>query len=128
MSTSRSPRRRAVIAVALDAFLVLTFAVIGRSSHSEALDPSGLFGTAWPFLVGLLLGWLVTRGWRAPMSLVRTGLGVWGLTVGGGLLLRAVSGQGTAPGFVIVTTVVLALFLLGWRAVARWLPVHPKRG
>jgi hypothetical protein len=34
-----------------------------------------------------------------------------------GLLLRAVTGQGVQPSFVIVTSVVLAVFLLGWRAV-----------
>jgi hypothetical protein len=34
-----------------------------------------------------------------------------------GLLLRAVSGQGTALPFIIVATLTLALFLLGWRSV-----------
>jgi len=33
-------------------------------------------------------------------------------------VLRAVSGQGIAVSFVIVTAIVLAVFLLGWRAIA----------
>jgi len=34
-----------------------------------------------------------------------------------GMLLRAATGQGTAPAFVLVVSVVLAVFLLGWRTV-----------
>ena len=35
------------------------------------------------------------------------------------MLLRAVSGAGVQTSFVVVTIVVLGLFLLGWRGVAR---------
>jgi hypothetical protein len=42
---------------------------------------------------------------------------VWISTLAGGMLLRVVSGQGTAVSFVLVAGVVLAVFLLGWRAV-----------
>ena len=42
--------------LATDLVLVVVFAGIGRSSHGESL--SGIFVTAWPFLVGALLGWL----------------------------------------------------------------------
>jgi peptidoglycan/LPS O-acetylase OafA/YrhL len=105
-------------AAAIDGALVLVFVLIGRASHDE--DPVlGALTTYWPFLVGLLLGWLVTRGWRAPLALVRTALPVWAVTVVAGMLLRAVTGQGVQAGFVIVTCVVLAVFLIGWRAVAR---------
>jgi hypothetical protein len=34
-------------------------------------------------------------------------------------LLRAVSGQGTDPAFILVSVVFLGLFLLGWRVIAR---------
>jgi hypothetical protein len=33
------------------------------------------------------------------------------------MLLRVVTGQGTAPTFVLVATLVLAVLLLGWRLV-----------
>ena len=38
-------------------------------------------------------------------------------TVIGGMLLRAISGQGVQTAFVIVALIVLAVFLVGWRAV-----------
>jgi len=73
--------------------------------------------TAWPFLCGALIGWLISRGWRTPTALRPTGFAVWLACVAGGMILRAVSRQGVAVSFVIVATIVLAVFLLGWRAV-----------
>ncbi|BDV31434.1 DUF3054 domain-containing protein [Microbacterium terricola] len=109
--------RRAALALGLDIVLVTVFAAIGRASHQEAML-DGLWTTAWPFLAGLALGWIVTLAWRSPIAPVRTGLGVWAVTVIAGMLLRAVSGQGVAVAFVVVAAVVLLLFLVGWRAVA----------
>ncbi|MFB8145560.1 DUF3054 domain-containing protein [Microbacterium sp. NPDC056003] len=102
---------------ALDVMLVVAFAVIGRASHGEDWLV-GLGITAWPFLVGLVAGWLITLAWRAPAAPVRTGLGVWATTVVGGMLLRAASGQGTAVAFIVVATLTLCLFLVGWRVIA----------
>jgi hypothetical protein len=116
-SRSETGSRSTVIAAgALDAVLVLVFATIGRLSHGETL--AGLGVTYWPFLGGLLLGWLLVRAWRRPRGVIPTGLGLWVATVGGGLLLRVVSGQGVQLSFAIVTTVVLGVFLVGWRAIA----------
>ncbi|MFF2372599.1 DUF3054 domain-containing protein [Agromyces sp. NPDC058110] len=110
--------RAVALAAALDAALVVVFAVIGRSSHAEGLDLPGVFGTAWPFLVGTLLGWLVVRAWRAPFALWPMGVVVWATTVIVGMLLRAASGQGTAVAFIIVATITVAVLLLGWRGIA----------
>jgi len=107
-----------LLAAALDAVLVVVFAFIGRSSHAEALDPVGLWGTAWPFLVGAAVGWLASRAWRRPLAVWPTGVVVWAATVIVGMLLRAASGQGTAVAFIIVATLTLGLFLVGWRAIA----------
>jgi hypothetical protein len=104
---------------ALDAALVVVFAALGRASHAEANPVLGALSTAWPFLVGLGLGWALVR-WRSghwPIS-VGNGIGVWLITLVGGMLLRAVTGQGTAPSFVLVAAAVLAAFLLGWRWLA----------
>ena len=109
-------RQSIVTAGVLDAALVLAFATIGRLSHDETL--AGLGVTYWPFLVALIIGWLLMRAWRHPASIVWTGLGVWIGAVAGGLLLRLASGQGVALSFAIVTTIVLGVFLLGWRAIA----------
>lgn len=106
-------------AVIVDAVLVLIFAAIGRASHGE--DPAGFLLTAWPFLVALLLGHavaaLLPSRPRRPWSLAWGGV-VWGVTVVGGLLLRVAAGVTAQVPFVIVTTLVLGVFLVGWRAVA----------
>lgn len=47
-----------------------------------------------------------------------TGVVVWVSTLVIGMILRVVSGQGIAVSFVIVAAIVLAVFLVGWRAVA----------
>jgi hypothetical protein len=58
------------------------------------------------------------RAWRSPRRVVWTGIGLWIATVAAGMLLRAASGQGTALSFVVVATLVLGIFLIGWRAIA----------
>ncbi|MDJ0376138.1 DUF3054 domain-containing protein [Cryobacterium sp. PH31-L1] len=109
------PRSSIRTAGILDAVLVLAFAAIGRLSHGESL--AGIGVTYWPFLGSLIIGWLVLRAWRHPRTIVWTGLGIWIATVAGGLLLRLASGQGVQLSFAIVTTIVLGVFLLGWRAI-----------
>ena len=120
--TSRStprPAPRAVLgALALDVVFVVAFAALGRASHDSVPLGIGLVQTAWPFLVGLAVGWVVTLAWRHPISLLPTGVGVWALTVAGGMLLRTMSDQGTALPFVIVATLTLLLLLVGWRVIA----------
>ncbi|WEK13984.1 MAG: DUF3054 domain-containing protein [Candidatus Microbacterium phytovorans] len=110
-------RARAAIALVTDAVLVTTFAAVGRASHESAVLP-GLAQTAWPFLVALAAGWTLARAWRDPLAPWRTGIIVWLVTVTGGMLLRAASGQGTAFAFVVVATLTLLLFVVGWRLLA----------
>ena len=97
---------------------MIVFVLIGRRSHAEGLDPAGIAGTAWPFIAALAAGWLVSRAWRHPLSVWPTAVVIWAVTVGGGMLLRAVSGQGVELAFVIVAALTLAAFLIGWRLVA----------
>jgi hypothetical protein len=98
---------------------VVVFCAVGRRSHAEGLTVAGLAETAWPFLAGAAVGWLLSRGWRAPTSLTPTGLVVWVCTVAVGMLLRKVGSQGVAVSFVIVAALVTALLLLGWRLIWR---------
>lgn len=100
---------------------MLVFVLIGRASHNEASPGRIVLGTLttfWPFLVGLAVGWVGARAWRSPRRIVFTGLIVWAGTLIVGMLLRVVSGQGIQVSFVIVAAIVLAAFLLGWRAVS----------
>jgi peptidoglycan/LPS O-acetylase OafA/YrhL len=105
-------------ALAADAVCVLVFCAVGRGSHDENITVAGVAQTAWPFLVGAAVGWLVTRGWRHPLAIVPTGVAVWVCTVAVGMVLRKATSGGVAVTFVVVASLVTAAFLLGWRAVA----------
>ncbi|MBK0419372.1 DUF3054 domain-containing protein [Leucobacter sp. CSA1] len=116
----RTAPKPPIIAFALvaDALFVVLFAALGRSSHAREATFVGLVETAWPFLVGLAVVWLAARVWRAPLRIVRSGVPLWVGTVAIGMLLRALTGAGTAMPFVIVATVSVGVFLLGWRGIA----------
>lgn len=118
--------RTIILALLLDVVLVVGFAALGRASHDSDIL-GGLWRTAWPFLAGLGLGWIVMTAWRAPAAPARTGLGVWAATVIGGMLLRTASGQGTAPAFVIVATATLLVLLVGWRVIAAFVTRRRSR-
>ena len=110
--------QRVAVALAFDVVCVLAFVLVGRRTHHDAGVLAGLLLTAWPFLAALTAGWLAARAWRRPLLVRPTGVIVWVVTVVGGLALRGLNGGGLAPAFLTVTTLVLALLLLGWRAVA----------
>lgn len=111
--------RRPVGAALADVVLVILFAAVGRASHDEGNPIVGALSTAWPFLVGTAVGWLVVRMLRGSWPLeVGPGITVWFATLVFGMLLRRVTGEGTAASFVLVAAVVLAVFLIGWRALA----------
>ncbi|OZF54678.1 hypothetical protein CH293_08225 [Rhodococcus sp. 14-2470-1b] len=123
--TKRSP----IIAAVVDLILVIVFCAIGRRSHDEAGAITGLVHTAWPFVAGAAVGWAATwalyRDKFDAYLILPTGVVVWVSTVVVGMILRVISGQGTAFSFVVVAATVLAVFLLGWRALAKLLPT-PK--
>lgn len=125
-TVGRVKLRSPAIAAVLDLLMVVLFAAIGRRSHAEAAALSGLFHTAWPFVVGGAIGWLVTfalyRNKFDAFLIVPTGIVVWVMTVGVGMTLRALTGQGTAGSFIIVASVATAVLLLGWRALAKLVP------
>ena len=105
----------------LDVCLVVIFVVIGRASHVKGESFAGIASTSWPFLCGLAAGWAASRAWRRPLALRPAGLAVWLCTVALGMILRVVSGQGTAVAFIVVALAFLGLFFLGWRVLARLL-------
>lgn len=112
-------QNRVSIAAGLDAFIVVGFVAIGRRSHDENPGIAGLIDTAAPFVLGLLLAWVIARAWREPWRW-QTGVIVWLGTVAAGMVLRRfVFDEGTALSFVIVASVFLGTFLNGWRLVAR---------
>jgi len=127
--------RSARFAVILDCCCVLVFVIIGRASHTRGEGLAGIASTAWPFLAGLAGGWLAARAWRQPLRLWPAGVGAWLGAVALGMVLRVVSGQGTALAFIGVALAFLGLFLLGWRLLAgalrrspAWSPAPARPG
>jgi hypothetical protein len=110
--------RRGPVWLGIDVACVLVFCAIGRRSHDEGLDVAGVAVTAWPFLSGTVLGWLVSQAWRRPTAVYPTGVAVWLCTVAVGMSLRKVTSSGVAGSFIVVAATVTAVLLLGWRAIA----------
>jgi hypothetical protein len=115
-----TPRQVWPVAVAADAVAVLLFATIGRANHHESTGAGGVWHTAWPFLLGTALGLAVSAYQRLTPTTVRAGVRVWVWTVVIGLVVRSALGDGVPPAFVVVATVVLGAFLVGWRAALLW--------
>ncbi|MEM8618509.1 MAG: DUF3054 domain-containing protein [Actinomycetota bacterium] len=110
--------RRLALAAGLDTGFVVLFVAIGRRNHNQDPGVSGLIETAAPFVIALGAAWLVARAWKRPTALP-TGFIVWPVVVAAGMVLRRFAfDDGTAASFVIVATVFLGVFLVGWRAVA----------
>ena len=113
------------LAAVIDVVLIVLFALIGRSSHGETNSALALWTTAYPFLAGWAVGYVTSGAWARPLRFWPTGVVVWILTVFIGLAIRVATGQGDVDGnplpisFVIVATIVLGVFLLGWRGIAR---------
>lgn len=110
--------RRALIALFADIVAVIVFCTIGRRSHAEGLTVAGIAQTAWPFLAGTGVGWLLIGGWRRPFTVIPTGVVVWVCTVVVGMLLRKVTPAGVSTSFVVVASLSTAVLLLGWRGAA----------
>jgi len=110
--------RRVAIAAVADIVSILVFVAIGRRNHDEGETVDAIFTVAAPFLIGLVVGWIVARAWTRPMQ-VDAALIIWPITVAVGMVLRnLVFDRGTALPFIIVATIVTGVFLVGWRLVA----------
>jgi len=110
---------RGPVWLGIDVACVLAFCAVGRRSHEEGLNVAGIATTAWPFLSGTALGWLMSQAWRRPSAVYPTGVVVWLSTVTVGMLLRKVTSAGVAGSFIVVAATVTAVLLLGWRAIAQ---------
>lgn len=102
----------------VDAVLVTVFATFGRGAHSEGLGVAQVWGTAWPFLIGLVMGWAILVLTRRSTTAVPSGVILWLTTLIGGMTIRGLT-EGRVPhwSFMLVAGVTTAVFLIGWRAV-----------
>ena len=119
MTSTRSAARVGWPLVA-DLACVLALALGGKGSHEASASEWIVLVIAWPFAVATALahaGLAVRR--RPAVRLWPEGAVVLAVTYAVGMLLRAASGRGLAPGFLVVALLFLALTMLGWRVVAR---------
>lgn len=135
MTDTALRRRPAALAAALvlDVLFVLIFAASGRSTHDRDSPVLGVLDTAWPFLVGLAIGWILVTVFAGGLRgatmfvLAPAGLIVWFNTLALGMILRAVTDQGTAASFMGVAAGFLLVTLAGWRLIAQ-LIARRRRG
>jgi hypothetical protein len=112
-----SPRRIPALAIVADLVAVVVFAAIGRMSHAQPDDLVGLLGTAAPFLVGVVAMWATPIVRAHPVG-AWAAVTVWAGTVVIGLLLRAGFTERLPLSFAVVTTISLAVLMLGWRTLS----------
>jgi hypothetical protein len=99
----------------IDLFVVLLFVGIGRSVHDHGVNVVGTMSTAWPFVCGLAIGWIIVIKQRHSGLSPVDGVIICLVTVLIGMLLRVVAGQGTAFAFVLVALGFLGALMLVWR-------------
>lgn len=104
-------------ALAGDVACLVAFTVMGTANHGSGGSLSHVLAVGAPFVVGLAVGWAVSRAWRSPSRVWPVGLVVWFTTVVLGLALRPLVEGGFAWSFALVTAAFLAITMLGWRAV-----------
>lgn len=118
---TKAPKRSAT-GLSADVVLVVLFAALGNISHDSGLGPADIWTTAWPFLLGLLLGWWITFSWRYPDNVWPSGVLLVLFTVAWGMMMRHFfTDGGVQLSFVIVATATLAVLLLGRRLLTRLL-------
>ena len=100
----------------VDAAAILLFAALGRRNHGEGTALIGVLVVAAPFLAGWTAAWFATGLYRTPAS-ARRALVALAVALPIALVLRAATGRGDAPAFVVVAIVFLGLVLV----VRRWL-------
>lgn len=104
------------LCLAADAALVAAFAAMGNRTHESGLSAADVWSTAWPFLAGLVMGWIFTQSWRQHSTLWPAGVFVVIYTVALGMTFRYfLTDGGVQLSFVLVATGTLAVLLLARR-------------
>lgn len=119
MESDAAPRIRPWVAFLVDLVAVVVFVLVGRRTHNEDAGFTGFLRVVWPFAAALVLGWLVTRLWQAPLAWGRVAV-LWVVTVAGGMVLRITAEDHEFKvAFTIVATLFLGACFFGWRMVFR---------
>jgi hypothetical protein len=105
------------VAAAADLAVLVVFVAIGRRTHHTGSAAAGFARVLWPFVVGLVVGWLATGLVAAPLAWRRV-VPAWLVTVGVGLGLRiGAQGHEFKLAFTLVAVLFVGAGMLGWRGV-----------
>ncbi|MEI8238112.1 MAG: DUF3054 domain-containing protein [Actinomycetota bacterium] len=117
----RANRAQAGTALAIDVVAIVVFVILGRSSHHESGGfIASTLKVAAPFLLALLAGHALSKSWKSPGA-PSTGVIIWVTTLVLGMLLRRFAfGRSTALAFIIVASLFIGLFVVGWRVACEW--------
>ena len=106
----------------IDTLAIIVFAVLARLAHNTAEDPFTFINVAdtfWPFFLGLILGWILIWVKADAARKIGPGVVVWIATVVVGLGIWWLRNNEVPHwSFILVASVMSALLLLGWRAIA----------
>jgi len=106
------------IAPLIDIIALMIFAIAARLAHG-GLSFSGWVDAFWPWAVGALIGWAIILATKVQGKW-KEGVVVWlSAIIGGMALWIMVKGRLPHWSFLIVATVMSALFFFGWRLFAR---------
>lgn len=112
-----------ISALTADVVAIAAFALFARIAHQTEdmpLNFAGWLSTLWPFLLGVALSWAVIAAakWDGA-RLAPAGVSAWLITVVMGLGIWTVrNGEFPHWSFILVATIMSALLMLGWRAIA----------
>lgn len=100
----------------LDLVATSVFVLLGLHAHGHG-NRLGTFAAVWsPFALGVIFAHASLRRWPVvDGGSIKGGVGIALVTVGTGMVIRAVSGQGTQAAFVLVALCFVTLFLTVWR-------------
>ncbi|HIY86012.1 MAG TPA: DUF3054 domain-containing protein [Candidatus Yaniella excrementavium] len=108
-----------VMLLCIDAVLIVIFAIIGVSSHDGDLNFLNIARVALPFTLPYLVLSAIIKPGRLIHNVFPAGIALWLITVVLGLILRAILfDDSSALAFILVTTGVLGVFLLGRRSIS----------
>ncbi|GJP43300.1 hypothetical protein CLOM_g2781 [Closterium sp. NIES-68] len=121
---STSTLTRALLTAAGDAAVLILFAYIGRATHVSAAIDWELIKTASPFLAGWFISAIIFNDYSvgkplpgSPGEAAGSAVKTWALGVPLGVAFRSlIKGQPPQLPFLVVSIVMTAVFMLGWRA------------
>lgn len=95
---------------------------MAHQSEEMPFSFSGWLETLWPFLLGVVLSWLIIAAakWDGA-QLTPAGVTAWIVTAATGLLIWGIR-HGSVPhwSFIVVAAVMSGLLMLGWRTIVKF--------